>query len=67
VKPETRQDIATRLVVEAEGLVARQQELVAYLDHRGCRTAEALALLDQFENTLANFRRILARLQFPQP
>jgi hypothetical protein len=66
MKPETRQDIAKQLGVEAEELVARQQELIAHLGLRSYPTAEALALLIQFEKALARFRRTLAFFQSPE-
>jgi hypothetical protein len=61
--PETRLDIAKRLIIEAEGLVARQHELVAVLDNKRHRTDQARHLLGNLEDALANFRRTLARLQ----
>jgi hypothetical protein len=66
MKPETRLDIAKRLVIEAEGLVARQQELVAVLDNVGQRTEPAQRLLGNLEDALVNFRDTLARLQASQ-
>jgi hypothetical protein len=63
MKPETRLDIAKRLITEAEGLVARQHELVAVLDNKGHRIEQARQLLGNLEDALANFRRTLARLQ----
>ena len=66
MKPETRLDIAKRLVIEAEGLVARQQELVAMLDHNGNRTEPARQLLGNLEDALVNFRGTLARLRASQ-
>jgi len=63
MKPETRLDIAKRLVVEAEAMVVRQQKLVAELNGDGHGTGESLELLAQFENALTNFRRTLALFQ----
>jgi len=63
MKPETRLEIAQRLVAEAEGLVLRQQQLVAVLEKDGHRTTEALRMLNQFEAAQANFRRTLALMQ----
>jgi hypothetical protein len=67
MKPETRQEIAQRLGVEAEELVARQQALIAHLALRGYPTVEALTLLVHFEKALANFRRTLVVFQAPEP
>ena len=66
MKPETRKEIATRLVVEAEALVARQQQLVAHLDRKGYSTKEAIRLLDHFDAALKTFRRTWAQLQSVQ-
>jgi len=63
MKPETRLDIVKRLVIEAEGLVASQHELVTVLDNKGCRIEQARHLLGNLEVALVNFRRTLARLQ----
>jgi hypothetical protein len=64
---ETRLDIARRLAAEAEGMFARQQELVAVLESNGSRTQLAARLLKNLEDALANFRRTLAELQAMQP
>lgn len=66
MKPETRLDIAKRLVIEAEGLVARHQELVAVLDNSGSRTEPAQQSLGNLEDALVNFRGTLARLRASQ-
>jgi len=63
MKPETRQDIARRLVAEAEGLVVRQQELVAELAKGHHNTTLSLKLLDQFERARENFQCTLAFLE----
>ena len=63
MKPETRLEIAQRLVAEAEGLVLRQQQLVAVLEKDSHRTNEAQQLLSQFEAAQASFRRTLALMQ----
>jgi hypothetical protein len=63
MKPETRQDIARRLVAEAEGLVARQQALVAELAKGHHNMTLPLKLLGQFERARENFRRTLAALE----
>jgi hypothetical protein len=63
MKQETWKEIATRLVVEAEALAARQQQLVMHLDRKGYSTKEAIRLLDQFEAALKTFRRTWAFLQ----
>ena len=63
MKPETRQEIAQRLVVEAEGLVARQQQLVVELEKKGCETQFSVELLIQFERASANFRHTLYLLE----
>jgi hypothetical protein len=55
-------DIAKRLVVEAEAMVARQRQLVAALDNGPRNTKVALALLDNFEKAQINFKRSLALL-----
>lgn len=67
MKPETRLEIATRLVAEAEGLVMRQRELVASLEQDGRDAAQSLQLLQRFELTRDNFRRILSSLQSALP
>jgi hypothetical protein len=64
---ETRLDIAKQLASEAEGVFARQQELVAVLESNGSRTQLAARLLKNLEDALANFRRTLAELQSMQP
>lgn len=66
MKPETRLDIAKRLVREAEGLVARQQELSAVLDGKGYRREPAQQLLGNLEDALVNFRGTLAQLRASQ-
>jgi hypothetical protein len=66
MKPETRQEIAERLVVEATEVVARQRHFVARLDGKGYSLNEASRLLDSFEIALKNFRRTLALLQSSQ-
>jgi hypothetical protein len=63
MKPETRLDIAKRLIIEAEGLVARQHELISVLDNKGHRIEQAQHLLGNLEAALVKFRRTLARLQ----
>jgi hypothetical protein len=63
MKPETRMDIAKRLIIEAEGLVARQHELVTALDNNGHRIEQARYLLCNLEDALVSFRRTLARLK----
>lgn len=63
MKPESRQEIASRLVVEAEGLVMRQQALVAQLQKDGEDATLSLELLMQFEKARANFRRTLDLLK----
>jgi hypothetical protein len=65
VKPETREEIARRLVAEAEVMVTRQQELVAALENDGRNSRLAGELLDRFETALENFRRTLALLRRP--
>jgi hypothetical protein len=66
MEPETRKQIATRLVVESKALVARQQQLVVHLDRGGHGTREAIRLLDQFEAALKTFRRTWVLLQSVQ-
>jgi hypothetical protein len=63
MRPETRLEIATRLVAEAEALVAQQQQLVAELGRNGRGTDSARRLLFQFDRALESFRRTLALLQ----
>jgi hypothetical protein len=63
MKPETRQDIARRLVAEAEGLVVRQRQLVAELEKNGHESGQSQKLLGHFEDSLESFRRTLALLQ----
>ena len=64
---ETRLDIAKQLASEAEGVFARQQELVAVLESNGSRTQLAARLLKNLEDSLTDFRRTLAELQSMQP
>jgi hypothetical protein len=66
MKPETRNEIAERLVVDAREVAARQRQFVARLDGEGYSTKEASRLLDSFEIALKNFRRTLALLQSTQ-
>jgi hypothetical protein len=63
MKPETTKEYATRLVAEAEALVARQQQLAMHLDRKGYSTKEAIRLLDQFDASLKTFRRTWSLLQ----
>lgn len=63
MKPETRLEIAQRLVAEAEGMVLRQQRFVAEFEKNGWTNPEARKLLKQFEIAQENFRRTLALLQ----
>jgi hypothetical protein len=67
MKPETRQDIAKRLVAEAEGLVVRQRQLVAELEKSGRESDQSQELLGHFEDSLASFQRTLALLQARGP
>lgn len=67
MKPETRQDIAKRLVAEAEGLVMRQRQLVAELEKSGHEAEQSQKLLGHFEDSLASFQRTLALLQARGP
>ena len=63
MRPETRRDIAKRLVVEAEGLVMRQRQLVTELEQNGHETERSQRLLGHFEDGLARFRDTLALLK----
>jgi len=67
MKPETRLDIAKRLVAEAEGLVARQEMLVAELDKAGYNSALGRSLLEQFERAHKQFVRTAAMLESECP
>jgi hypothetical protein len=66
LKPEARQEIAKRLVEEAEEMVGLQLSLVAALEVNGAKTNAAQELLIQFEKAQETFRHILGLLQEPQ-
>jgi len=67
MKPETRLDIARRLVAEAEGLVARQEALAKELDNAGHGSALARELLGQFEKARRQFVGTAALLEAECP
>lgn len=64
MKPETRPEIAKRLLSEAADLVERQQQLLVVLENKVHQTREAESLLDQLEQALTSFGRTLALLYF---
>ncbi|HWU54135.1 MAG TPA: hypothetical protein VN175_01455 [Rhizomicrobium sp.] len=67
-------DITKLLVAEAEGIYARQQELIAILgssgailEGNGSRTQLGERVLSRLEDALTDFRRTLAQLQSMHP
>jgi len=65
MRPESRQEIAKRLVAEADWLVDRQRQLVAALEKNGANIMVARELLIQFEMAAVTFRRTLDLLLGP--
>jgi len=67
MKPETRLDIAGRLVAEAQAIVKRQEKLIADLEDNGQPTERSDELLELLVTALMNFKRTLALLRAAQP
>ena len=67
MKPETRLEIATRLIAEAEGLVVHQEMLAKELEKAGHNPALARDLLRQFEQAHGQFVRTAALLESQCP
>jgi len=61
-RPETEAEIAQRRICESEVEVARQHELLVKLHSGGQPTERAEELLKEFEVTLHDDRRRLARM-----
>jgi hypothetical protein len=64
---ETELEMVARHVRDGERHVARQREIIAELTSRGASTEQATDLLMQFEDTLLQHRRHLARLEKAEP
>jgi hypothetical protein len=63
MKPESRLDIAKRLVAETEALVEKQAQLVNYLEESGYSAESAIILLSLMRESLKQCQKSLSLME----